>query len=549
MRGISLWVLGVVLVWFGCGKVEELPPTAQPEMVEMLRADLEAVPHPADGGGRGRLVDEGSDIPAVASQPGRWTIEYEAVAEGIETGGALYLQVSPFWGWSTPQVLYPEAPGYTEVSTNADGVDLSPVTIDQQLMAIAVGRRKLEAGETIRIVYGAGPAGASADRYAESESRFWLAVDGDGDGRRTVLPDSPVVPVVGGHAARLLLHLPATAMPGESVQLTFALADRAGNPAVGAATEIELNVDTEHPGWPRTVSLGAEDQGHGVLAIDVPTEGVLRIRGRTMDGIEGVSNPLVVSGEQRVLWADLHGHSGLSDGTGTPHEFLRYARDVAALDLVALTDHDHWGVQPLATHPELWQGIRGETEAFNEPGRFVTLLGYEWTNWIYGHRHVLYFGSEGEVLSSVDRRFDHPQELWDGLRGMPAMTFAHHSAGGPVATDWRIPPDPVLEPLTEIVSVHGSSEAPDSPFPIYRPLAGNFVRDVLGRDSRRRPDSCVDSGGDASAAGLRHQRSQDRAAGVTRRSAHGLRRRVWSLVGSGDGDLRCHPDPGCRDRA
>ena len=109
----------------------------------------------------------------------------------------------------------------------------------------------------------------------------------------------------------------------------------------------------------------------------------------------------------------------------------------------------------------------------------MTLLGYEWTNWIFGHRHVLYFGGEGEVLSSVDRRFDHPQAALGWLRGQPAMTFAHHSAGGPVATDWRIAPDPVLEPLTEIVSVHGSSEAPDSPFPIYRPLAGNFVRDVL----------------------------------------------------------------------
>ena len=61
------------------------------------------------------------------------------------------------------------------------------------------------------------------------------------------------------------------------------------------------------------------------------------------------------------------------------------------------------------------------------------------------------------------------------------MTIAHHSAGGPVATDWSFAPDPVLEPITEIASAHGSSEAPDSPIPIYDPIAGNWVRDQLVR--------------------------------------------------------------------
>jgi len=32
------------------------------------------------------------------------------------------------------------------------------------------------------------------------------------------------------------------------------------------------------------------------------------------------------------------------------------------------------------------------------------------------------------------------------LRGKQALTFAHHSAGGPIATNWAIPPDPELEP-------------------------------------------------------------------------------------------------------
>ena len=70
---------------------------------------------------------------------------------------------------------------------------------------------------------------------------------------------------------------------------------------------------------------------------------------------------------------------------------------------------------------------------------------------------------EGRLLDSVDPAFDTPQKLWDALRGQPALTITHHTAGGPIAANWSIPPDPALEPVTEVASVHGSSEAPDSP--------------------------------------------------------------------------------------
>jgi hypothetical protein len=53
-----------------------------------------------------------------------------------------------------------------------------------------------------------------------------------------------------------------------------------------------------------------------------------------------------------------------------------------------------------------------------------------------------------------------------------------------VATNWEIAPDPRFEPLTEIVSIHGSSEAADSPLPIYSAVPGNTVRDALDRGYR-----------------------------------------------------------------
>jgi hypothetical protein len=236
---------------------------------------------------------------------------------------------------------------------------------------------------------------------------------------------------------------------------------------------------------PERIEFAAEHAGVRVVQARVRGPGVVRLRAAGPGGLETTSNPLVASAEgPRVLWADLHGHSNLSDGTGTPEDYFRYARDVAALDVAALTDHDHWGMLSLDEHPGMWEEIRRDARRFHEPGRFVTLLGYEWTSWIHGHRHVLYFGDEGDVYSSLDPALESPRQLWAALEGQPALTFAHHSAGGPVPTNWDIPPDPRFEPVTEIVSVHGSSEAPDSPSLIYDPVAGNFVRDVLDRGYR-----------------------------------------------------------------
>jgi hypothetical protein len=308
-----------------------------------------------------------------------------------------------------------------------------------------------------------------------------MAVDGNGDGVRALVLDSPRIDVVAGPPARLVLTLPTTARPGDPVRLAIASLDALGNR--GAALEDPIELQGPSPlGLPAEVRL----PGDGVLSLEArpDTPGVYRVRASTRSGLSAESNPLVVrEGIPRLLWADLHGHSQLSDGTGTPEDYYAYARDVAALDVVALTDHDHWGMRFLDGHQDLWSAMVDAARRFDEPGRFLALVGYEWTNWLSGHRHVVFFEGEPEILSSLDERYETPALLWKALRERPgsSISIAHHSAGGPVSTQWDFVPPPDLEPVTEIVSVHGSSEAADGPGTIYDAVPGNFVRDALGR--------------------------------------------------------------------
>ena len=442
-----------------------------------LRAARDAPRHSSDGSGTVRLL-EPSPARVVAGGRARFVLEYEAGPEGIAPDGELQLIPSPFWGWSTPQVSVPPAAGYTTVegpegkTVNASDGPWLTVRVDGGL----------DPGERLRIVYGADAGTAFVDRYAEQGARLWIAVDGDGDGQRGLVESSPRVDVVAGPAARLVVHVPGTARLGDEVTARVAVLDRLGNVGV----EVEGAVALQWSEDAEPVSCELDERGLGLSTSACDVLGVVRVRaelvladGRTLDAR---SNPMLVERVgPSILWADLHGHSQLSDGTGTVADYLAYARDVAALDVIAITDHDHWGMRPLDSEPELVRSIRDDVASFHAPGSFVALFGYEWTNWIHGHRHVLEFGAELPILSSLDDATDDPAELWSALWDLDALTFAHHSAGDPIPTDWSFEPPRQVEPVTEVASIHGASESPDAPFVLRRPLAGNFVRDALDR--------------------------------------------------------------------
>lgn len=467
------------------------PPTGRRGQAETFRADQLAPRHPGDGGGSVRLESGEQAVPCGSS--GTWTVVLTVGPEGIAEGGSVRFMPDPFWNWSQPQTLRDEWPGYTTVTTDAEGVELE--LVDQStgrggsgsVIAI-VGGAALEEGDQVRVVYGAGPAGARADRYAERGARLWLMVDADGDEVAKVVEDSPTVTVTHGPVSRLALHGPSVAREGEQVVFRAALLDEMAN--VVEDTELELRVTQRPEGWdlPETLLVRAEDRGAVRFAGTARSGGIARLAVEAeVDGVplRAEANPLAVAPSvARIRWADLHGHSQLSDGTGRPDDWWRYARDVAGLDAAALTDHDHFGVRFVDERPALWESLKAVAREVHAPGEFVALLGFEWTNWIHGHRHVLYFGDDGALLSSLDPQHDDPRKLWSALEGQPALTVAHHSAGEPVPVNWTFRPPELLEPVTEIVSVHGSNESLDTPSPVRGALDGNTVRDQLDEGMR-----------------------------------------------------------------
>jgi hypothetical protein len=472
--------------WAGPKEAEE--PDPKPRVVLPDESAYSA--SPSDG--RGTVSVTPAAVPV--HSPVTLTFVYTADTPGIAPGGGIVCHVSAFWGWAPPQNQSPQHPGYVTVTCSDPDVRLD-VQIDPQNLAIVamVQGKALDGGQTVTFVYGDTSGGryesarGFSDRYGERNERFFFKVDGDGDGWFVALEKQPRFDVVARTPARAVVYGPSWAQVGRPFDLTVAVLDATNNLVETFTGEATLTT-SDTVACPRTVTFGPQDRGAVRVSATATAPGPVRVTASPGELAAGISNPIVVSAEAApsytLYWGDLQSHSNVSDGTGSPEDLYRYARDVARLDVFALTDHDHWGYRPLDEDPATWDRLCGLSRSWYEPGRFVTFPGYEWTNWTFGHRHVLFLHErDARVVSWQKSESDHPRELWSLLGSRDCVTISHHCGGSPIPTCWKYW-DPRYEPVVEMASVHGVSEYVGHPRSIGSPVASGMVQSALARGYR-----------------------------------------------------------------
>jgi len=168
---------------------------------------------------------------------------------------------------------------------------------------------------------------------------------------------------------------------------------------------------------------------------------------------ETVRNYTIVSGgrKYRILRGDLHLHSELSRDSGSAgslFEVYRYALDAAALDFVAVTDHQAGHGQEFAW----WQGQK-YADLFLLPERFLPLFAYEW----YGHRNLVWARRGVRPLpvppEEASARVG-PAKQFDHLRATGGVSIPHSTASSQ-GTNWR-GHDPGVESLVELFQGGGN---------------------------------------------------------------------------------------------
>jgi hypothetical protein len=209
-------------------------------------------------------------------------------------------------------------------------------------------------------------------------------------------------------------------------------------------------------------------------------------------GMEAWSNPVCVTAtapRERLFWGDPHWQTFFSDGIRCPEELYAFARNEGFLDFGAISDHME------AVTDRQWDYFQAVTNDYNEPGRFVTLQGQEWTHHnpqkgAPGHRNIYYRGNGGPALRSTDPDCDTLEKLWqklDSLKAIDCLAIPHHSANTVMGVDWAQGWNSKYEKAVEIHSVWGNSEKPASagnPMPLQTKdlkgeMAGRHVVDAL----------------------------------------------------------------------
>jgi hypothetical protein len=105
---------------------------------------------------------------------------------------------------------------------------------------------------------------------------------------------------------------------------------------------------------------------------------------------EGASRSSKITKGTKLVHADLHNHTLMSDGRGDPELAFATMRS-AGLDVAALTDHATlMGIRGLS-HKD-WKRTGQLADEADDPGQYTALRGFEWSHPVLGHVNVWYTG-------------------------------------------------------------------------------------------------------------------------------------------------------------
>ena len=401
-------------------------------------------------------------------------LTYHVGKFGIDDGGSIRIARRSVSDSEDLQFDDPLATGYTTVATTG------PVRLNYKwdprghirpwrgALQVDVHDGSLGEGDTIDVVMGnrsGGGPGFRIQTFREEEHIFKVLVDCFGTGRFEEIQESPIISIVGGPAETIQVVAPSEAVLGEAFPVVVRALDSWGNRSDGYRGRISFGSSDPDAKLPQEYSFTEGDRGARRLkGVVLNTLGLHTVSVKDDGGREAASNPIIVREERpelRLLWGDFHGQTKQTVGTGSLDEYFGFVRDVAGMDFGA------WQGNDFQVTRELWNQVKETVKEFNDPGRFVTFLGYEWSGLTpAGGDHNIYFlGDEGPLHRSnhwlIDDRSEEDtdrypvSELWETLRGRRDVMAVAHVGGRHANLDFH---DPELVPLVEVHSHHGTFE-------------------------------------------------------------------------------------------
>jgi hypothetical protein len=169
-----------------------------------------------------------------------------------------------------------------------------------------------------------------------------------------------------------------------------------------------------------------------------------------------------------LYWGDAHTHSTFSRDcierekqSMLPADLMRFARDRACLDFLAVTDHQKpGGDERHKIGASNWALTLDAIRECDCPGRFLVFPGFEY-QCVRGDTVILCnWLAEYEDIS--DPGWNDVRDVWEAWSGRDYLSIAHlHNPGKLAPDEWWEHPDARIAPVMEIFSCHGSYERAD----------------------------------------------------------------------------------------
>jgi len=336
-------------------------------------------------------------------------LTYTAGTFGIDDSGHLKVVWRGTSDMGKPQFTDPTAPNYTTVEASNGavlerGVDRINTRPWVNTLWIRVGRGFLRKGDTITIRLGDtrnGSPGLRLQTNVEPTFEFKVLVDAFATYEFTELLSSPEIALVPGPVNRWKALLPSLNIVGEPFRLCVVAEDRWGNPTASGLAPLRLSGPPSVKGLPSAPVAPSADGTVVIEGLQASEPGDVVIAVAAEDGRPLCrSTPMraVAASPYRHYWGDLHAQSEETIGTNSAEDYFLYARDKAFLDIVGHQGNDFQITE------SFWTSLNALTQRFHEPGRFVTLPGYEWSGntGLGGDRNVFY-RTEGRPIRRSSR--------------------------------------------------------------------------------------------------------------------------------------------------
>lgn len=177
-----------------------------------------------------------------------------------------------------------------------------------------------------------------------------------------------------------------------------------------------------------------------------------RLSGRVTDYSE---NLIEDDTPYSIFFGDMHCHTGLTDGFGTAEHAYEYARNVAKMDFLGITEHSNCLDEMFDCNRSFkWRDLKAASEKATEDGKFVGLYGSE-TTWYnqFGHMNIY---CADFYINSYEFRYDDAQTYYRKLKEFPGLIsqWNHPWSCGSRHLDLFEPYDEELDRITYTIELN-----------------------------------------------------------------------------------------------